>query len=190
MRCPSVEKWIDPRPRLLFDSRPSPSRQRHCVHCQHKEWHEGCFRSSFCNWRSYLPSCRIGASDWVSPRSVCSDAVKLGRGHCSTAGGHFGSGYYNRGPLGGNFRLPPLPWIHPRPRFVSQLARRRRHGDETQRRLGQHHHANWTLDIAYLPHLHSFADRGAIGGRCVENVAMLPVPKRQLRPQCSPGPAL
>jgi hypothetical protein len=24
----------------------------------------------------------------------------------------------------------------------------------------------------------------------VENVAMLPVPKRQLRPQCSPGPAL
>ena len=82
--------------------------------------------------------------------------------------------------MGRDLRLPPLPWLHPRPGFVPQFASRRSHGYETEWRHGQHDHENRTLDIPHVPHVHSLSDRSAVRGRRVEDVDMFPVPKCQL----------
>jgi hypothetical protein len=87
------------------------------------------------------------------------------------------SGCDGSSPMGHHIRLSHGQRIHCRQGIVAQPPCGRGNGNETQRSHGQYNHANWTVDVFNVPHLHPLPNWSAIGRCGLENVPTIHISK-------------
>ena len=80
--------------------------------------------------------------------------------------------------MGRHIRLSHGQRIHCRQGIVAQPPCGWGNGNETQWRHGQYNHANWTVDVFNVPHLHPLPNWSAIGRCGLENVPTIHISKR------------